>query len=169
MKHIFNIVLVTVLIMSSLTVSAQSLKIGHINSAKLMTELPKIKKADTDLQTYAQQKDAQLKGMLNEYQSMVQEYTTKEPTMENWLKEAEQQKIITAEQKIQEFQQTAQQQIADKKEELYGPVLEEVQKAIDVYAKANGYTYILDVSLGSVLFGVEANDLTDKIKASLGI
>ena len=71
--------------------------------------------------------------------------------------------------RIQDFQQTAQESIQKKKEELYGPILKKAEDAIKDIAKEKAYSYIFDTSLGSVIFAQESDNIMPLVKTRLGI
>ena len=71
-------------------------------------------------------------------------------------------------QKIQNFQQTAAQDIQRQQEQLLAPIQQKLQDAIKAVGAEGGYTFIYDTS--SLLYvGTGAEDLTAKVKAKLGI
>ena len=98
---------------------AQSPKFGHINSAELLASMPEIKVADKTLQDFNASLESQLKTMTTEYQTKVQAYQSQQAAMADPIKEAKVKEITDLEARIQEFQQTAQESAAKKKEELY--------------------------------------------------
>ncbi len=149
--------------------AAQSPKIGHINSAELLQMMNGVKEADAELQTYAKQLEDQNTAMLTEYQNKIQEFQGKQDLMADAVKEVKTKEIQDLELRIQTFQQTANDKLAAKKEELYSPILKKAEDAIKDVAKENKYTYVLDTSLGMVLFADESKDITDLVKKKLGI
>ena len=71
---------------------------------------------------------------------------------------------------IQQFAQTAEQEMVKKKEELYMPIYTKAKTAINDVAKAKGYDYVLDSSEGlGVLVVQPSNDLMNDVKKKLGI
>lgn len=151
------------------TANSQNMKIGHINSAEILSLMPESKTADQDLQKFGQSLEGQLKTMGAEYQSKLQEYQSKESLMAEAIKQTKEKEIVDLQNRIQEFQQTAQESIQKKKEELYTPILKKAEDAINEVAKENGYNYILDSSLGVVLFKQDANDIAPLVKKRLGL
>lgn len=159
-----------VLIMCVATHSfAQSNKFGHINSAELLQLMPEIKKADSSLQAYQKQLEDQNQTMLNEYQTKVTDYQKGEATMPDAVKDVKQQEISDLQQRIQSFQQTAQDKFQQKKEELYSPILKKAEDAIKLVAKENNYAYVFDTSAGAVIYAQESDDLMALVKKKLGL
>ena len=145
------------------------LKIGHVNSNEILQVVDGVKEADAQLKTYADQLEQQNQIMLQEYQTKMQQYQSQVDMMTDVVKEVKEKEIVDLEKRISEFQMTAQEKLAEKKEELYSPILKKAEDAIKEVAKENGYTYILDMSLGSVLYADEANDVTELVKKKLGV
>ena len=169
MKKITGVFL-SALIMIAASTFAQSMKFGHINSAGLLSGMPEVKSADSQLQTYQTQLETQLKSMTEDYQKKVQDYYAKEALLADAVKQSKAQEISDLELRIQEYQATAQQSMEKKKEELYSPILEKAEKAIKEVAKEKGYAYVLDTSPGSgVLYAIESDNIMDMVKSKLGI
>jgi outer membrane protein len=49
------------------------------------------------------------------------------------------------------------------------PLLEKAQNAINQIAEENNYTYIFDISLGSIVYGQDSMDIMPLVKEKLGI
>ena len=165
-----NLKLLVVLAMFfSGTTIAQSLKFGHINSTQLLSMMPETKLADSTLQKFGSTLESQLKTMTIEYQSKVSEYRANEATMADPIKEAKAKEINDLEQRIQDFQDSAQQSLQKKKEEIYTPIIKMAEDAIKAIAKEKSYSYIFDTSVGVVLFAQESDDILPLVKGKLGL
>lgn len=161
--------LLCVALLSVFSAKAQSVKFGHINSAELLSAMPEVKDADKKLQEFAASLENQLKLMTNEYQTKVQTYQSQQASMADPIKDAKIKEITDLEGRIQEFQQTAQESVSKKKEELYSPILKKAEDAIVDLAKEKGYAYVFDTSAGSVVYAQPSDDLMDQVKKKLGI
>jgi len=162
--------LVIAMVCGAVGLYAQAPKFGHINSAELLNEMPDIKSADAELQTYQSQLENQLKTMTEDYQKKVQDYYAKEALLADAVKQSKAQEISDLELRIQEFQMSAQQSMEQKKEELYNPILEKAENAIKAIAKEKGYSYVLDTSPGSgVLYAIDSEDMMGIVKGKLGL
>ena len=98
---------------------AQTLKFGHIDSGALIQMLPQTKQADSTLKKYAESLDSQLKGMTAEYQNKLQSYQSKADSLPDAIRSDKEKELSTLGQRIQDFQQNAQEAIQKKKEETY--------------------------------------------------
>ena len=59
--------------------------------------------------------------------------------------------------------------IAAKREELYKPILEKLNKAVRDVSKELGYILVFDTSTNALLYGDESLDVTERVKTKLGI
>ena len=143
-------------------------KFGHIHSEQLLMIMPETADADKAIQEYSQMLETQLQAMYGEYQTKAGEFQTNEGLMTDIVKEAKIKEIQDLELRIQQFQQTSQESIQQKNEVL-SPLLEKAQNAINEVAKEQNYTYIFDISLGSIVYGEESRDIMPLVKSKLGI
>lgn len=168
MKKIFTAAALLFLIAGA--ASAQN-KFGYMNSLELLSLMPEVRSADSVLDKYASELDELAGKMYNEYMSKSQDAQAKKeanqlsPEMEEIIVK----ELADMENRINEFQQTAEEKIGKKKQILYEPIMTKVNDAIQVVAKANGYTYIFDASSGALLFANEADNVLPLLKKHLGL
>lgn len=165
MKRIAILTLVCILSINSY---AQN-KLGYIDSQELLLLLPERKTAEAEVQTFAKSLESQLQAMTSEYQQSVQDYQANEASYDDLVKQDKISEITGLEQRIQSFQQNAQQALQTKEQELLEPILAKARKAIEDVAKEEGYTYIFDRSLGTVLFAKESENILSKVKKKLNL
>jgi outer membrane protein len=146
-------------------------KLGWLNSAALLDAMPEKVKADSEITKYTRSFQDMLESMGKEYQGKIQTYQASEKTMTDAMKEVKQKEIQDLQNRIESTQQSAQDKVAQKKQEVFGPILEKADKAIKDVAKEKGYDYIFDASSngGALLFAREADNITNLVKAKLGI
>jgi len=160
---------VIVLLFSGMTAMAQTLKFGHIDSGALIQMMPQTKSADSTLKRFGESLDGQLKAMTAEYQTKLQSYQSKADSLPDAIRTTKEKELTDLGQRIQDFQQTAQESIQSKKQEIYGPILKKAEDAIKEIAKEKAYSYIFDTSLGSVIYAQESDNIMPLVKAKLGI
>lgn len=144
-------------------------KFGHIHSEQLLMVMPETAEAEKSIQEYNQMLESQLQTMYAEYQSKAGEFQNNESLMTDIVKEAKFKEIQDLELRIQQFQQSSQESIQQKRNEVLSPLLEKAQNAINQIAEENNYTYIFDISLGSIVYGQESMDIMPLVKEKLGI
>jgi outer membrane protein len=147
---------------------AQS-KLGHINAAILVQLMPETKDADKSLQDFQGTLQAQLKVLTNEYQSKVADYDKNQATFSDAQKQAKVKDITDLEQRIQKFQQDAQSQLGDKRDQLMQPIFDKARTAIQDVAKENHFTYVFDTSKGDLLVFPDTDDILPLVKKKLNI
>lgn len=171
MKKLVKLLFAVVLTMGvSNGVNAQSLKIGHVDSASIMEIMPERTKVEQDLQAYAAELQAELQAMAAEYQNKLQDYQANQATMSNLIRQSKEKEILDLETRINEFQGSADLALQNKQMELVTPLVEKVQNAVNAVGQEKGFTYILDKAAGAVVYiGENSTDITSDVKAKLGL
>ena len=161
-----KILLLSLTLLISISSFSQN-KFGYIDSQELLLLMPERKTAEEEVQTFAKSLESQLQAMTAEYQQSVQEYQANEATYTDLVKQDKVTEITGLEQRIQSFQQNAQQALQSKEQELLEPILQKARKAIEDVASEGNYTYIFDKSVGSILYVKESENILEKVKKKL--
>lgn len=169
MNNLKLIVVILVVAMSTSVFGQKAVKIGHINSNELLSAMPERAKIQTELETYANDLRSTLEIMRKEYETKIQEFQAKQDVMTDVIKNSKVKEITDLEKRITEFQQTAEADLQKKEQELLQPVIDKAKDAINTVAKENAYTYVLDSSVGVVLYSVEGDDILPLVKKKLGL
>ncbi len=172
MKKLFKYTLTLMLgLMLSLTMSAQ--KFGYVDSGSILETLPKVKEAESNLEALGKQLQAKGEKMMKDFQLKYQELERKVQGGDITPKDQEAQTALLEEErnKIIQYDQEMQTQLAQKRDSLLTPILDEVRAAIQAVAKEHGYTYIFDGSpgVGVLLYADESTNVTGQVKSKLGI
>jgi len=163
------LLLAAVLFITGFGYAQSTLKIGYINSTKLMSMMPEADSAKAQVKKYAAGLQKQMQSMAQEYQNKVSDYQNNVGTMSDLIRQTKEKEISDLQQRIQAFQASADQDIQKKQQELFQPIITKVKNAIDAVGKEYHYTYILDVSQGVVLYYANGNDVTPLVKKKLGL
>ena len=163
-----KIILITFLSIVAFNSNAQN-KFGHLDSQELLLLMPERKAAENSIADFAKTLEAQLSAMSAEYQQGLQEYQANEANYNDLVKKDKEAEILGLQQRIQTFQQDAQQSLAAKEQELLEPVLSKARKAIEEVAKEGKYTYIFDKTGGTILYANESEDVLPLVKKKLGL
>ncbi|MCG8411660.1 MAG: OmpH family outer membrane protein [Bacteroidales bacterium] len=168
MKKILGIILVVFCV--SGVFAQKNYKFAHINSVELLSIMPGRDTAKVQFDNYRNMLQKEMETMQLEYQNKVQVYLEKQETYSDLVKKTKETEIQEMQQRIQGFQQTAQQDLRQKEAEIFQPIMDAAQKAIEKVAKANSFTYVFDVSAGGVIYFSETStDLLPLVKKELGI
>ncbi|MFH1319789.1 MAG: OmpH family outer membrane protein [Bacteroidota bacterium] len=157
------------LLIGTTNLQGQNSKFGHINSNDLLALMPDREKAAKEIENFSKELENQLRIMSGEYESKLQDYQSKESLMTEPIKQTKLKEIMDLEQRIREFQQTAQESLQKKENELLTPIINKAKKAIDEVAKEKGYTYIFDSGVGVILYVEDKNDILPLVKNKLGL
>jgi outer membrane protein len=167
MNRFFILVFIT--IVSTFSLNAQ--KVGYINSQEILTSLPEVKQANSDIDVMKGMFQKKGEEMVKELQIKYQDLQQKQAggTLAPIEIEKQAAALKAEEAKVGEFEQSSQQKIMEKSEELLKPIQDRVNKAIKDVATENGFLYIFDSGMGVVLYADPAADATKLVKAKLGI
>ena len=168
MKNIVKALVFVTVALFSFNAQAQD-KFGHLDSSVILALMPETKNAEKAIQNYAVELENQLKAMYSEYESKLAEYQEGEALMTDVVKQSKITHLEDLQLRINQFQQTSQADLQKRRNDALKPILEEAQNAVNEVAEENGYTYIFDISTGTVVFKTDANDVTPLVKAKLGI
>lgn len=164
-----SVVLCTIMALSTFQSIAQN-KFGYIDFQSLLVELPEYKKANTDMEAFGKQFQDELRKMSSELERKYDEYQKGEAKMSEPIRELKQKELRDMQMRMQEFQETAQDKIRDKEQELLKPIVERAKKGISDVAKEGNYTYIFDSSPGSpLLYKPDGDDVMKQVMKKLGI
>ena len=159
-----------ILIAGVSTLSAQSnAKLGYINSTELMQMMPGMDTVETALTAHRASLEQTMQTMMAEYQTKATDYQSNYATMSQIIRETKGKEIQDMEARIQQFRQTADQDLQRKQGELFNPLITRAQKAIADVSKENGFTYVFDVSTGSIVYYENGENIMDLVKTKLGI
>lgn len=154
--------------MAALVNAQTAPKLGHIDSQELLLSMPERALSEKKVQDFAKTLEATLKTMTTEYQAKLADYQTKEASMTKTEKESVEGEIMQLQQRIQDFQVSAQEKIKKQEAELLQPMIDKAKKAIEEVGKENGFTYIFDSSVGVTLYQ-NGENILPKVKAKLGL
>lgn len=170
MKNVMKILVLSVALMVGSTVFSQNLKFGHINTSELLTAMPEREAAQKELQEYAKKLENQLEIMQVEYNKKVQDYLQNQATLSTVIKQTKEKELQEIQNRIQEFQYNAQEDLQQKESQLLQPILQKAEDAIKLVAKERNLIYVFDVSSKVVLYySSDSENILSLVKTKLGI
>lgn len=170
MKKLLSISLLLTILLGSLSLSAQSeLKFGHINTTELLRMMPGREEARQELERYARELEETFNAMQQEFTTKYQDYLENQESFSQIVRQSKERELQSLNERIMEFQESAQVDLMEQEERLLSPIIEKAQNAINKVGREHGYTYILDSSGGSVLFFEGGEDLMPLVRSELGI
>lgn len=159
------------LIFLSIVAVGNAQKFGYINSAAILNEMPEMKQLKSSLESY--QKILQKDGEAKVAAFRQKEQTAAQKKERGEMTPKEEETIVKELQKMQEeiyaYGQKMETDIAEKQQKDMQPILDKVNEAIQSVAKEQGFHYIFDANSGVILYADESTDVTNLVKAKLGI
>jgi len=162
-----KILLLILCVTLSFAVHSQS-KVAHINSTELVSSMPEMNEAKTELEKLAKAYENDIQTMAAELQSKVKQYDTEASTQTDEENARRLQEVQGMEQSIRQYQSQAQQELQKKEFDLLKPITEKAQAAIVKVAKAQGFAYVLDSTQGQGVILADGKDLLEDVKIELG-
>lgn len=90
--------------------------------------------------------------------------------MSEAMKDVKEKELQDLQNRIQSTQQSAEEKIGTKRQDMLKPITEKADKAIQAVAKEKGYTYILDASVnGVIIYATPTDNIIEDVKTKLGI
>ena len=166
-KIILTIVVVWAAGLFCTELNAQKAKFGHVDYAGIIEIMPETDSAQVEVKQLKADLEAEAAVMQQEFQAKYEEFTQKQATYSSAVAQVKQKELEDMYQRLQAFAEGAQSQIQAKQVELLKPVQDKVLNAIKEVAKADNFTYVFDVT--TVAYGWDTTDITDKVKAKLGL
>jgi outer membrane protein len=159
-----KLLLAIAVVLSVGLVEAQS-KVAHVNSQKLLDTLPSRKEALSKLKEFEANGMKELQEMEADLQSAYAKYEKERPNMIQAQIKIEEDKLMKKQQNLQEREQSLNQEMQILSQELNKPILDRVQKAVEMISDRKKLNYVLDESV--TLYFKGGMDITAEVLAEL--
>ncbi len=163
-------ILVAVLVAFPMIVSAQTIKIGLVDSQAVFTALPETKAAEEKMMEIQKKYEDEYTKLREEMSRKIEEFQAleKDASALPAIKERKMQDLQDYQTKLADFEKMVQQDMQKQQETLMMPIYTKIKSAIESVGKEGAYTIIQET--GAVLYyGAPAEDITPKVKAKLGL
>ena len=164
-RTIKKAVLVLAAVACTSVVSAQ--KIAHLSLDSLVSLMPESKIAKDVAQNYLKSLEAEVATMSEEFQKKYTDYMAAGENMSELVRKTKEEELTQMQRRIEDFRAQAQQDYQKKYGELTAPIMDKAKKGIEAVAKEGGYKYVLDTSMGNVLYSEPAEDILMAVKKKL--
>ena len=152
--------------------AAQAQKFGYVNTSATFNVMPEKATAESTRKPVSDKYGAEHKNLQEAFQKKMADYEAadKDASTPQAIKDRHNQELQDDYVKIQNFQQTASQDLQRQQETLLAPITQKLQNAIQAVGAEGGYTFIFDQAAGAIIYtGTNAEDVSAKVKAKLGI
>lgn len=160
------------------SLSAQDeLTIGYVNPQAVLAKLPETQAVQQKLRNFTEKKEAELRSMTDNFQNELTRYEQRAGVITDQARQQEEQRLAQLEQEVLQAQQDAQIEIQNRRQELLGPLFQQINQAIDAVATAKGLSYVLNTATSSgdliILYASDEfqqkYDITQAVMEELGI
>jgi outer membrane protein len=159
-----KLVLAFLVVLGSTAVMAQS-KVGHVNSQKLLDTLPSRKVAIEKLKEFEMSGVKELQEMEADFNAALSKYEQNRANMSPVIQKIEEEKLMKKNQAIQEREQSLTQEMQIYSQELNKPILDRVQKSVELVADRKKLNYVIDESV--TLYFKGGTDITQEVLVEL--
>ena len=174
MKKIIKLTLAIALMVSATAVNAQ--KFGRVDLAAIVTNMTEFKEAQTNLEAYGRDLQDQLEQIQVEFNKLYLDYEKNVATYSDSVRQLKERELTELQQRFQDFQQIAQQDMQKKETEIMTPIYDKANEAVKKIAQAGGYVAIFSTTqdqpaaAGLAYFDpAQLTDITPAVKAELNI
>lgn len=149
--------------------SAQNLKFAHVNFTELVQLMPEMDEARNQSDAAAAETQETYQAMIEEFQAKYQEYEQKRSTWTPSVLQSKEKSLQDVQQRIAEFEQSAQAELQQLQQNLMAPIYEKAQETINKIAKEQGVIYVIDIQSALYVDDTKSIDLTPMARKALNI
>lgn len=170
MRNLMKLFVLLIFATATISATAQNLKFGHVDLQALVQLMPERATAETDFNNFQTELEDVLGEMQQNYQQKLAELEQLGEDASEVRRNAKITELQELQQRVQNYQVTANQQLQQKQAELLQPVFDKAEKAIEEVAQEQGLLYVFDVGSRVVLYkSNQSVDLLPLVKKKLGI
>ncbi len=158
-------------ILGMISVGHAQLKIGYVDSQKILTQFQEAVDAQNKLEGIRNQYQAEYEGKVREYQGLAQEIESQSLLLSE---EKKKEKLRLLQEKATEIDKYKYEKLNPeggefyrKNQELFQPIIKKINEAISKLGAEEEYDIILDASSGALLHALPKYDLTSRILEEL--
>jgi outer membrane protein len=140
-------------------------KIGHVDSQKLLDTLPSRDIAINKLDSMKTAGMQELKMLDDDFQRAYQDYGVRQGAMSPAERQIVEGRLMQKQQMLEATQASLEEGLQIMSEEMNKPILDRVQKAIDIVAERKKLNYVLDVS--ATMYSKGGIDITSEVIVEL--
>ncbi|MDE6079875.1 MAG: OmpH family outer membrane protein [Duncaniella sp.] len=155
-------------IMLAIPVSMCAQKFAVIDTQAIMSEMPEVKTAQEQLMASQQKYEAEFTKLQEEFGKKFEEYNSLDENTPATIRERRTTEMQELEAKINQFRQTAAEDLQRQQQQLLAPIQENVMKAVQAVGQEGAYTFIFE-NMVPVYVGTDVTDITPTVKTRLGI
>lgn len=158
-----RLLILSVAVLISVAGFSQKMKFGHVNTTSVFESMPERETAKNEIEKFARQLEEQMQMLNVELEEKYNNYLENAESLAPSVRQNKEKELADLQQRIQNFQASAQSDLQLKEQELIEPIYDKIKNAINEVGEAEGLLYIFDES--TLLYhSNESVDVTDKVK-----
>lgn len=161
-------VLLAIMIAVPMCISAQTIKLGIVNTNTIFEAMPERATAQTQLETASKTFEDEFKKLTDQMDKEYAEFQALDASTPESIKERRMQALQDLQNRIQQFRMQAQQDLERQQNQLMQPIQEKIQAAIKAVGSEQGFTMIFQDIIPSYV-GEGVTDVTPMVKTKLGL
>ena len=151
-----------------LPIAANAQKFGIVNGEEIFNALPEVAKIQEQITEASKRYEDEFKKLQDEFDKKYTEFQNIDSNTPDSIKERRMAELQELDQKMQQFRQTAQQDLQRQQQTLIAPVEQKIMEAINAVGQEGGFTFIFPDGMASYS-GKDVINVTADVKAKLGI
>jgi outer membrane protein len=155
--------LVALLFVTNLAISQS--KVAHVNSQSLLDTMPSRDLALKEIKEIEDEFKLELNGMYEEYEKTRAKLEAERATLSPTIIKSREANLMNLGQRIQEREQTVQNELQVRAQELNQPIFDRVKQAVDIVAERKKLNYVIDAS--NMLYSKGGMDITGEVVVEL--
>jgi outer membrane protein len=165
------LIVILVVLVSSVSLVFGQLKMGYVDSQKIMAQFQEAKDAQQKLDQIRGEYQAEYENKVREYQALAQEIDSQSLLLSE---EKKKEKLRLLQDKATEIDQYKFEKLNPeggefyrKNQEIFKPVIEKINLVIQKIGRVEEYDYIFDATSGVLVHALPKYDLTDQVLQEL--
>ena len=163
--------LIAVVCMFSVASFAQDLKFGHVNTQDLIALMPEFQTAQKEIEDTRLMYVNEMQKLENEFQSKYSALQQEAEKLDPAIRASRTAEVEKMYENMQNFQQTAQENLQKKQMELMIPITDKAKKAIAQVGEEMKLIYVFDMQEGTPILyhSAQSIDILPAVKKKLGL
>ncbi|MCK4921951.1 MAG: OmpH family outer membrane protein [Bacteroidales bacterium] len=170
MKKFFFALFSLTLLTAGIALNAQNLKFGHIESQRIVIQMPEYTNAGDSLNVVKGQYDLQLERMQVEINRKYNELVENQNSLDSLILESMFAEYQSMGERLQNFQGQVQTKLRNLEASLLEEVMAKLENAIKAVAEEMDLIYVFDISARNPIYASEKSlDIGPMVKEKLGV
>lgn len=150
--------------------TAQVIKIGLVDVTTIIQAMPERTAAETKLGEASKKYETEYQKLGEEMKRLYDEYQAMKPDELQAIKDRKTRELNDYQQKMAQFEQSAQNDLAKMQQELMAPIVQKIRTAIEAVGKEGNYSLVQDYNPQlTYYYASPVEDITPAVKAKLGL